>query len=285
VIDLHTHTTASDGRLSPTELIAKAKAEGISAIAITDHDTVDGIPEAVAAGRELGVEVIPGIEVSVEVETGTFHMLGLFIDPGNQELAQELKKVRESRNDRNRRIAEKLNRMGVPLRLSDVLEIAGDGVVGRPHFARVMLEMRVVRDTTEAFQRFLKKGGPAYDGRYRTDRARAIALIHGAGGVAVLCHPHTLKLGAGRDLGAFLAELSAIGLDAMEAHYGEYAPAERRCYEELATEQGLLFSGGSDFHVEGPRGRRLSTGRSGIPVPTEILSALRERAKFQRGRS
>jgi predicted metal-dependent phosphoesterase TrpH len=285
VIDLHAHTTASDGRLSPTELVAKAQAEGLTALAITDHDTTAGVAEAQAAGRDLGIEVIPGIEISVAFEVGTFHMLGLFIDPHDPTLATELEKVLEARNARNRVIAEKLNRMGVPIRLTDVIEMAGGGVVGRPHFARVMIDMCVVRDLSEAFQRFLKKGGPAYEGRYRTDREEAISLIHSAGGVSVLCHPHTLGLDEGGEQRAFFAELKALGLDALEAHYGEYRASERRRYEALAAAEGLLVSGGSDFHAEGYRGPRLSRGRSGIPVPVEILSALRERAEVHRSRA
>ncbi len=286
MIDLHAHTTASDGRLSPTELVRKAKSEGITALAITDHDTTSGVPEALAAGGGEGIEIVPGIEISVEFEPGTFHMLGLFIDPADAALRVELEKVLESRNDRNRIMAERLNRMGVPIRLTDVLEMAGEGTVGRPHFARVMVEMRVVRDTAEAFNRFLGKGGPAYEGRYRTDPTTSIAIIHGAGGVAVLCHPHTLGLGDGPEFRGYLEELAGQGLDALEAHYGEYSARERSRYGRLAVDQGLLLSGGSDFHVMTPgNGRRLSSGRSGIPVPLELLTPLRERAALHRGRS
>jgi predicted metal-dependent phosphoesterase TrpH len=289
VIDLHTHTTASDGLLSPAHLVEKAGAEGITVLAITDHDTVSGLPEAREAADQgragHAIEVIPGIEISVEFEPGTCHLLGLFIDPGNPALCAELDDVVESRNERNRIIAGKLNRMGVPIRLTDVIETAGEGSVGRPHFARVMIDMRVVRDTNEAFSRFLRKGGPAYEGRYRTAPARAIPLIHGAGGVAVLCHPHTLCLGEGAVFREYLGALAAMGLDALEAHYGEYTASERERYGQMAADCGLLLSGGSDFHAESFCGRRLGCGRFGIPVPAEVLSPLRQRAAFHRGRS
>ena len=269
-------------------------------LAITDHDTTTGVAEACEAaggrgacaaaggcgdGREdPGIEIVPGIELSIEFDPGTFHMLGLYIDPEHPALCAEIGKVLESRNERNRIIAGKLNRMGVPIRLSDVIEMAGDGTVGRPHFARVMIDMRVVRDLSEAFNRFLTKGGPAYEGRYRTDPATAISLIHGAGGVAVLCHPHTLGLGEGPEFREYLGTLAAMGLDALEAHYGEYTARERQRYAGLAADHDLLLSGGSDFHVESFRGRRLGTGRHGIPPPMELLTPLVERAALRRGR-
>ena len=195
-VDLHTHTTASDGDLSPTELVARAHAAGLTAIAVTDHDTTAGLHEALEAGKRIGLEVVPGIELSAEVGRGQCHLLGFLIDPDNEPLLSRLRYVVDMRNNRNSHIIDRLrNELGFDITLDEVEVIAGGDIVARPHFARVMVNKGYVSSMQEAFDIFLGKGGRAYVERVRLSPPEAIALIHGAGGVAVLAHPNNLQRG------------------------------------------------------------------------------------------
>ena len=280
MIDLHVHSTASDGELAPAAVVRHARGRGLTAMALTDHDTTAGFPEAVAAGREEGVEVIAGVEISLEMDPGTFHMIGLFVDPDHGPLQAALGRVRGGRERRNVQIAERLSEMGMPVRMKDVRDKAGGEVVARPHFARVMVDDGFVGSLPEAFNRFLGKGRPAYVDRLRLDAGEAISLIHDAGGVAVLCHPHTLGLpDEAATLPPLLETWAGLGLDAMEVLYGEYTKNTVRVYREMARAAGLLESGGSDFHGFAGRKAKLGTGGGGRPIPVAVLETLRARAR------
>ena len=275
VIDLHTHTTHSDGTLAPRAVVALAKEVGLTAVAITDHDTMAGVPEALAEGIRAGIEVVPGVELSLACATGSLHLIGLFVDPGSPALLAALARVVEGRRNRNCEIVERLARLGVPVSIEEVCANAGGEVVARPHFARALVRRGYVGTMKEAFDRFLARGGPAYVDRYRLPVEESIRLLRGAGGRAVLCHPHTLGLGEGEALEGFVGGLKGLGLDAIEAWYPDYDARQEALYRALAERLGLLLSGGSDFHGPGVSEVRLGRGRGGLAVPDGALDALR----------
>ena len=247
-IDLHAHTTASDGDQSPSALVWWAKCVGLSAIAVTDHDTTEGVQEAQAAGAKYGIEVVAGIELSAEIPSpAQCHILGYFVDPNSDPLQSRLKWVRDARSNRNGRMADRIQAHGWDVTLADVEAIAGGDVVARPHFARVLLNKGYVSSMQEAFDLYLGRGGLFYEDRIRLQPEEAIALIHTAGGVAILAHPNNLK----RDreaTDATIKELIDLGLDGIEARYNLHSPEDTEHYLALAQRLGILTSGGSDFH-------------------------------------
>jgi predicted metal-dependent phosphoesterase TrpH len=255
-IDLHTHSTASDGTLSPTELVQHAKQEGLAAVALTDHDTTDGLAEALVEGKTLGLRVVPGLELSVDhPAAGSLHVLAYFVDPAHPELNERLEKLRNARLIRNRKIHAKLEELGVPIDWAQLETLAAaddpekSQVIGRPHFATALRQAGHVETNQEAFDKFLARGLPAYFDRDRLGPAEAIALIHVAGGLAVWAHPgiHGLALDA---LEAQLAEFTGLGLDGIEIHYPRHRPQLIKRLLQLAEEHGLAVTGGSDFHGE-----------------------------------
>jgi predicted metal-dependent phosphoesterase TrpH len=274
MIDLHLHTTASDGTLAPADLVRRARDAGLSAIALTDHDTMAGLTEARRVGKEVGVEVVAGVEISIGHSPGTFHLIGLFVDPADATLAEMLGRIREGRGERNERLAARLTELNLPLTVDEVRAYSGGGLVARPHFAAAMVANGYVRSIREAFDLFIGKGRTAYVERYRPAVAEAIAAIHGAGGVTVLCHPHTLGVGDGLD--EFVAGLAGLGLDAIETRYKEPAPTREGELRALAWRHGLLESGGSDFHGHTRVDERHGLGS--VTLDTEHLEALRQRA-------
>jgi predicted metal-dependent phosphoesterase TrpH len=275
MIDLHAHTTASDGMLSPSEVVRAAMQADLSAVAITDHDTTGGLPEALAEGGRSGIEVVPGVELSLACETGSFHLIGLFIDPEDARLGNLLGTIRAGRRKRNLLIAARLGELGVPVTIEEVTAFARGEVVSRPHFARALVRRGHTGSLKEAFDRFLRKNGPAYFERWRPSAAEAIDAVRGAGGAAVLCHPHTLGLGEGEPLAEFVTRLAGIGLDALEAFYPDYDRRQTGSYTKLAEGLGLLVSGGSDFHGPPVSESRLGTGRGGLAIPDAVLAPIR----------
>jgi 3',5'-nucleoside bisphosphate phosphatase len=249
-IDLHTHSNASDGTMRPRDLVRLARERGLKAMALTDHDTVDGLPEAVAAGEEVGVEVIPGVEISARHPGGTMHVLGYFLDYEDTLFAQRLAVLKQARKDRNPQIIAKLNALGIPLQMAQVERFSGRGQMGRPHIARALLEAGYVRSLQEAFDLYLGNEGKAYVEKFRFPPAEAIEMIRGARGVPVLSHPFTLGLNAPKALKALLEELAGLGLAGLEVFYPEHGPQQEVLYLSLARELGLLVTGGSDFHGE-----------------------------------
>jgi predicted metal-dependent phosphoesterase TrpH len=248
LVDLHTHSTASDGSLTPTELVRLAKARGLAAIALTDHDTVDGLAEAMAAGQAYGLEVIPGVEISAQHTQGSMHILGYWVNYESPRLAERLAVLQEARRNRNPRIIAQLNALGIPLTLEEVQRLSGGGQVGRPHIARALYEGGYVRSLQEAFDIYLGNQGKAYVSKFRYPPGEAIAMIREAGGLAVLAHPFTLGLDTYGSLKPFLKELMILGLVGLECYYPEHTLSQEALYVSLARELGLLITGGSDFH-------------------------------------
>jgi hypothetical protein len=280
--DLHTHSTASDGTARPAEVVRMAKQVGLRAVALTDHDTLAGIEEAANEAKHLGIELIPGCEISLDGVPGTFHMTGIGVDPSDRNLQEKLAFVLKGREWRNGEVVKALRALGIPLTLEEVAAEAGGDVVGRPHFARVLVKRGVVKDFKEAFDRFLGKNRPAYVERDRLPLADAIAAIHGAGGAAVLAHPYTVALPDEAALEAWLRETAAAGLDGLETLYTEHSAADRRRYGELARRCGLLESGGSDYHGANKANTDVGVGKGDLRIPYALYEALRDRARSRR---
>jgi predicted metal-dependent phosphoesterase TrpH len=274
-IDLHTHSTISDGSLTPTELIELAAGIGLEAVALTDHDTLDGIAEASHAAQRAGVELIPGVELSLEWDRGGMHLIVLWLEPRTGPLQDRLAELQDARNGRNARIVDRLNELGLDITLSEVEVEAGEGSVGRPHFAAVMVRKGFVTDIRAAFDEYLANGRPAYMSRRRLSPEEAIELARRSGGVPILAHAHTLGLDNQAEVEAMMRRLSNAGLVGIECHYGSYDVDEREGYVRMARRFGLLPSGGSDFHGTYKTEVALGTGSVGLGVPPSILEPLR----------
>lgn len=274
MIDLHTHSVYSDGTNLPTELVAMAEERGLSALALTDHDTVGGIPELLSAAENSPVEAVAGIELSAECESGTMHILGYFIDHASTALLEKLEKVREGREQRNAEILKKLNKLGYVLLWSDVEKHAGKDVVGRPHFAAALVERGHVKSKKAAFDRLLAKGRPGYADRYRYTAKECIELIRKASGIPVLAHPATINL-PDEQLLALVRELKDSGLGGIETYYAENRPDNMRRFSGWADELGLIRTGGTDFHGKNSPDLKLGTGFGQLHVPDEVLEQLK----------
>lgn len=279
-IDLHTHSTASDGTFTPGELMRAAAEMGLNAIALTDHDTFEGLPEARAEAARQGIELVPGCELSLDYGGLPTHLLALFVDEGPGHLSGELARVRRARVLRNELMLEKLKGVGVHLSMEDVAGRAG-GVVGRPHMAQAMLAAGVVRSFEEAFARFLGSGGMAYVPKAKLTPRQAIEAIHADGGLAVLAHPYLISQQPAR-IRDILAHLAAMGLDGVEVYYTEHSDKYTALVAALARELGLLMSGGSDFHGAVKPGVALGRGRGGLFVDGELLDRMKERLPARR---
>lgn len=276
VIDLHVHSTYSDGSLTPTQLVSEAQRLGLTAIALTDHDGIGGVREFLHACAACGVRGIAGVELSVDVPKGCLHLLGYFLDTGHAGLLGTLSQLRASRTERNVRILEKLNGLGLALTWEEVAACAGQDVVGRPHFAQALQTRGYVRSKTEAFERFLARGKPAYFDRYRLSPAASIAVIRAAGGVAVLAHPLTLERSRA-SLRRILIEWKEMGLAGIEAFYSEYDAGKTGLYLALCRDLDLAPTGGSDFHGRANPAIHLGTGFGELRVPDELLAGLEAR--------
>lgn len=270
-VDLHLHTLVSDGRLTPTELVRKAHANGVRRLAITDHDATDGVAEALAEGERLGVQVIAGIELSADVPGSEVHVLGHFLEYQRPAFQEMLARFRDGRVDRARGMVEKLVVLGAPVSWERVRELAGEGSVGRPHIAQALLEASHVASIREAFDRYLGRQGPAYVERFKLTPAEAIRLIHSADGVAAVAHPRetpgTLDL---------IPELAAAGLDGIEVYYSrDYGPGSIDQLLALARHYDLAPTGGSDYHGF-PLGEATTiTNEPGsVAIPPQIVDEL-----------
>jgi predicted metal-dependent phosphoesterase TrpH len=279
MIDLHAHTIYSDGSVSPEELVREAARAGARAIAITDHDTVDGLAEGRAAAQELGIEFVNGIEISAEHDPGTMHILGYYIDGESVTLRATLAELKLARDERNPEIARRLQSFGIDIDYDEVVGVAGSEIVGRPHFARLMVEKGYAQSIQDAFTRFLAKGAPAFVNKKRLSPADSIALIHGAGGVAVLAHPYQLKPLTAEDQDKLIGELAALGLDGVEAIYSRHSQEQREAYSQMAARRGLLVTGGSDFHGSYKPDINIVTGLGDLEVPYRLLERLKRRAR------
>ena len=277
-IDLHLHTTYSDGSLPPTEVLGLAQKAGVSALAITDHDIVDGIPEAIEAGAHLGIEVIPGIEISSRYGESELHMLGYFLDWKDSELSSRLAQLRASRHRRNPRIIEKLNELGLDLTYEEVKALAGTESIGRPHIARVLMAKGYVRSAKEAFDRYLAEGAAAYVPRELPEPAEAIAWIRTARGIPVLAHPTWVKESA-EGLFGLCDKLKAQGLGGIEVHYSTHKPQQTSQFLQIARRLDLLVTGGSDFHGLTKPDIEVGVGRGNLKVPEKLLEPLKKAAR------
>jgi len=280
LIDLHAHTTASDGTLTPAQLIRHAADLGLSAVAVTDHDTLDGLPEARVEARRLGVELVPGIEISLDYKgpkvsgrSGWMHLLVYFIDPGGS-LALELADLKRWRAERNGRMIGKLNKLGVDITLDEVVAVSGGGQVGRPHFARLLIEKGFVDNWQQAFDRYLAKGAPAYEDKRRLAPREAISKARAEGALPVLAHPFSLGLDDD-NLQKKLVEWKSMGLSGIEVIYPDHDDDYRARLAGLARDLDLIETGGSDFHGTNKPEIELGRGIDGnIGVADSVLVRL-----------
>ena len=291
MIDLHAHTTVSDGGDSPSELVSKAAAAGLTALAVTDHDNDSGCDEAVAAGKELGVEVIRGVEISCDVEDlieqgynptsrPTMHLLGYFIPEGKNELSESLAELQWARANRNKVIVQRLNELGIDITFEEVeAEAGGPGAqIGRPHFAAVMVRHGAVPDYQTAFDEYLAKGAKAYVTRKLYKPREATELMVSAGVVPVLAHPFTMNLPLD-EVERFVDGLRDAGLKGIEGFHGDWPEEEQAPLRDIGERKGLIVSGGSDYHGDMRPDRKLPGGKSGVRVPDSVLEELRVASK------
>ena len=275
-LDLHLHTTHSDGSCTPTEVIGLAHQAGVTALAITDHDITSGIPEAIVAGEQYGIEIIPGVEISSLTGNSELHILGYFLDWQDTDLNQRFKSLRDSRHHRNPQIVDRLQRLGIDITYDEVRALAGSDSVGRPHIARALMNKGVVTSAKEAFDRFLGDGKAAYVPRDLPSPADAIRWIKDAHGLSVLAHPTWVKL-ADQPLAELVRRLKADGLDGVEVYYSTHAARQTREYLSLAQHLGLLVTGGSDFHGLTKPDIEVGIGKGSLHIPTSLLPKMKER--------
>ncbi len=280
--DLHMHSTASDGTVSPGDLAALARAAGLGAIALTDHDTTDGLPACAEACQRESIAFVPGIEVSADPgldgddrsRKGTLHILGLFVRYDDPWLAKICHRMCTARNSRNPAIVEKLRGLGVDIEYEQVLELArrlDTQVIGRPHIAQVLVERGQARDMTDAFDRYLRQGAAAYVRRDRLAAVDAIGAIHHAGGLAILAHPVQLGIRDPQQFEMFVLRLVELGLDGLETLHSDHTPNDVQRFEAIAARNKMLSSGGSDFH-----GLRKDVCLNGQRVPIDVYHRLRD---------
>lgn len=273
--DFHSHSTISDGRLTPTELVDLAYRNGVRILSLTDHDTIDGLREAFAAAEKYSdMMLVPGIEMSTDVPGNEVHILGHFIDWQDAEFGQTLRRLQESRLGRAEKMVARLGELQKPVEWARVLHFAGEGAVGRPHIALALVEAGHVGSVNEAFDLYLSRTGPAYVERERLEPEDVVKLILNVGGLVTLAHPRELR--AAGSLPALLDRLKAVGLDAMEVYYQDYNPDEVAAFKRLAEKHGLLPLGGSDYHA---LGRPEEREPGDIPLPDEAIDAYLELAR------
>lgn len=266
-VDLHLHTTVSDGTLTPAALVRRAAARGLKYIAVTDHDTLDGIDEALATAAEYpGLTCIPGIEISTETATGEAHVLGYFLDHRDAALNRRMRHLQQSRQQRAERMVAKLNGLGLPLEIERVRELGGDGSLGRPHVAAAMLELGYISEFAEAFKKYIGRGGPAYVPREKITPLEAVEIILKARGLPVLAHPFTVGAVA-----PMVADLAAGGLVGIEVYYAEHSAEQISEYLALAVKHDLIVTGGTDFHGIATR-REPDIGD--LEIPDTVIPAL-----------
>jgi 3',5'-nucleoside bisphosphate phosphatase len=285
--DFHAHSTVSDGSLSPRELVARARDNAVTGFALTDHDSVEGVAEARAEGERLGIEVLAGIELSVSEAEGTrsMHILGLGLDDAHAPLRARLVELQASRVSRVARIVSHLQESGVAISVAAVEAQSDGGALGRPHVARALVAAGAVRDVDEAFARWLRRGRPAYEPNAALSAGEAIALVHGAGGVAVLAHP---PLSAGVDgpggVAAYIERLLPLGLDGIEVWHPSHKSTTTRRLRRIAAAHQLLETGGSDFHGADRPDVELGRGRGGkLRIGRDVRDALELRRRARRG--
>ena len=278
-IDLHIHSTASDGSFTPAEIIDHAQKLNLAAIAITDHDSIDGSREALRIGIPPSLNFLTGVEISAAHPpffpgSGSFHILGYDIHLDNRDLNQALSKLQDARRNRNPSILKRLNKLGFQISLDEVNQEVGEGQLGRPHIAYAMVKKGFVTSIDEAFDKYLGTRGPAYVDKYRIECEQAIQIIRTAGGVPVLAHPALLDIENNQKLDALLQNLMKIGLAGIEVYYPEHSPQQIRQYTELARKYGLLMTGGTDFHGTITPQIKMGSGKGSLFIPYVLYEKL-----------
>ena len=274
-VDLHLHSTCSDGSETPAALVTAAAAIGLSGIALTDHDTLEGTTEAAAAAQSLGIRFVSGTELSVSWRDQSMHVLVYFLDPISGPLQRRMEDLRQSRETRNRQIVEKLRTLGLEISVDEVTKESGGGVTGRPHIAGVLVARGYVASVAEAFERYLAAGRPGYVERDRLEASEAIALSRASGAVPVVAHPHTLNLRA-EEFATGFTDLVAAGLGGIEAYYAEYTPEMRSRLAAMCDELGIVATGGSDYHGRYKPHLEIGIGKGDLRVPDEALDRLEQ---------
>lgn len=281
-IDLHTHSNCSDGSLSPRQLLDLFKQYDVRVLALTDHDTIDGLEEARAYGRQIGLQVVNGVELSIDYPLpgrGHLHLLGLFIDVTSAALHQALDHLRLARQHRGKQIVEKLQLIGVDISQQELDDIASGGSVGRPHIAHLLVQKGYVTSVAQAFREYLSKGQPAYVPKEKLKIEPAIEVIHQAGGLAVLAHPISLGYNNYPRFGQEILKLQALGLDGIEAYYPSHDRYFTRWLLDFAAQHDLAVSGGSDFHGDAKPDIKPAIGYGNLNIPFNLYEDLVRRAK------
>lgn len=281
VIDLHTHSYCSDGTFSPEDLIILAKKQGLSAIALTDHDTIEGLEAFLLAGKKHGIEAIPGIELGAECpffHQPELHIVGLGIDPKAPILAEQMEIMGQNRMNRNIQMIAQLTQIGLPITIEEVMENAGGEIITRAHFANVLLKKGYIYTREEAFTKYLSPGLPGYVPKVLLTPTQCIQTIHLAGGISILAHPTLYNL-AHDQLDFLCKELALMGLDGIECFYSTYTRSQRKNMMKFAKKYGLFPSGGSDFHGANKPLIRLGTGRGNLAIPFTLWQDMQEAIK------
>jgi len=275
-IDLHTHTTFSDGTFSPTELVGLAAEKSIKVIAITDHDNFDGVLEAVKCGKEKNVTIVSGIEMSTDFESKEIHILGLFIDINNNDFNSVLKSLKEKRKKRNKIAIEKLQKLGVDITYDELETISSNKIITRAHFARILIKKGYVKSLREFFDKYMGEGKPAYVKREVVSPEKTISLINNSGGVAILAHPLLYNM-TNNKLNEMICYLKDLGLKGIECIYSTHTEKDTRYLISVAEKYGLRISGGSDFHGANKPDIDLGTGYGNLYVPYELFENLKNK--------
>ena len=276
LIDLHTHSLHSDGAQTPTDVVKTAADAGLSAIALSDHDCIEGVQEAMDAGSRLGVEVIPAVELSAQSDT-ELHILGYFIDINNKRLQDTMKYALQVRDERQEETCRKLREQGFDITMEEArAEAHGNPVLCRAHFAQIMVRKGYAESVKDAFNRYLSVGCYAYSNRQALTGPEAVSVIREAGGIAVAAHLHLIKL-PDDELREYLKSLIPYGLDGVEGYYSDYTPDMEQRYRAMAKELGLVLSGGTDYHGANKPHLRIGKGKGELEIPYSVLEGLRQR--------
>lgn len=279
MIDLQMHSSFSDGSMTPVELVLEAKKLGLVAIALTDHDTIDGVPQFMEAGAKYQVTTVPGVEISIDTKlpnNGHMHMLGLFIDPHSEKLKNTLHHLLTERNLRAQKIIDRLNELDVPITMEELLEEAGEGSIGRPHVAKILVRKGIVPSIQKAFDIYLAKGKPAYMDKVKLGEEDAIKMIKDAGGLAIMAHPHLMNYDTFAEAREKIISLKPFGLNGFEAFYSGMPKHYNENLMKLAEEENFLISGGSDYHGANKDDIQMGYGRGDLNIPDEIYQNLKE---------
>lgn len=275
-IDLHTHSLKSDGAQTPADVVRTAYAAGLSAMALADHDNIEGVPEAMAEGQRLGVEVIPAVELSAQSDT-ELHILGYFIDIKNKRLNDAMAYALQVRDQRQEETCRKLNEQGFQITMEELRQEAhGNPVLCRAHFAQIMVRKGYAASVQEAFTKYLSVGCYAYSNRQALTGPEAVSLIREAGGIAVAAHLHLIKM-PDDQLKEYLKTLIPYGLQGVEGYYTDYTPDMEQRYRAMAKELGLVISGGTDYHGANKPHITIGSGRGNLEIPYTVLEGLRQR--------